>query len=322
MGRIRIWLLVSALTAAIANGESVDAQGCVQATLAFQEPGRGFSSELFTDVVDLIEVPMLPSAARVRQQVDVAIVSEGEPRETWIQAWSVAVSMGLAGEDPARIDIVEAFIDRTRPLMDSYLVGGFEHTVIVDPEALDDEGRPQGQGFVSTAVPGVLPHELPPRGTVTIATLIVEAERPTSGSREARLSFADSLRQPFGRPVKTQYTLGGVIVPACHRRDLRVRFAAVEAAPFLRCDANSDGKFDISDPIETLRALFEGTSSLGCRVAGDCNGDDNVDVSDAIFALNFNFAGGRPPPAPFPACEEATKLGDVCPPVTTGCASR
>jgi hypothetical protein len=39
-------------------------------------------------------------------------------------------------------------------------------------------------------------------------------------------------------------------------------------------------------------------------IRGDCNGDGEVigTVTDAVYVLSFNFLGGPPPAAPFPAC--------------------
>jgi hypothetical protein len=75
-----------------------------------------------------------------------------------------------------------------------------------------------------------------------------------------------------------------------------------EPAGFLRGDANGDLVLDISDAIAALLFLFAGGSGISCPDALDGNDDGQVDISDPIYALAFLFLGGPPPPPPFPAC--------------------
>lgn len=71
----------------------------------------------------------------------------------------------------------------------------------------------------------------------------------------------------------------------------------------LRGDVNGDNGVDIADAIATLGFLFNsGAQPQPCDAAGDSNGDNGVDVADAVYTLAFLFDGGAPPPAPgFPA---------------------
>jgi hypothetical protein len=79
-----------------------------------------------------------------------------------------------------------------------------------------------------------------------------------------------------------------------------VPIAPAGAAEFLRGDANSDGKFDISDPISTLLCLFSGTACSPCGDAADVQDDGRVDIADSIFGLNHLFAAGTGPRPPYP----------------------
>ncbi len=73
--------------------------------------------------------------------------------------------------------------------------------------------------------------------------------------------------------------------------------------PFRRGDCNTDGAFDIGDPINMLDRLFSVLTVLPpCRDACDSNDDGLFDIADTIFALSALFAGGAPPPPPFMAC--------------------
>lgn len=69
---------------------------------------------------------------------------------------------------------------------------------------------------------------------------------------------------------------------------------------FVRGDANSDGKLDISDGIAILGHLFLGQGSLDCEDAADANDDGTIDISDAIKILGFLFLGDKLPPGTKP----------------------
>jgi len=70
---------------------------------------------------------------------------------------------------------------------------------------------------------------------------------------------------------------------------------------FIRGDCNGDEAVDVGDAIHALGVLFAGAAS-DCRAACDSNSDGALDIADAVYLLSFLFAGGRPPPAPYPAC--------------------
>jgi len=70
--------------------------------------------------------------------------------------------------------------------------------------------------------------------------------------------------------------------------------------PFIRGDANSDTKVDITDTAAILATLFLGATGLDCPDAADVNDDGGLDISDAVFGLSYLFLGGEAPPKPFP----------------------
>ena len=65
----------------------------------------------------------------------------------------------------------------------------------------------------------------------------------------------------------------------------------IPGVPFLRGDANGDGRCDISDPIFELDFLFRGGAAGNCEDAADSNDDGTVDISDAVTLLNHRFHG-------------------------------
>ncbi len=85
---------------------------------------------------------------------------------------------------------------------------------------------------------------------------------------------------------------------------------------FLRGDVNNDGRVDLSDSIWALEWQFRGGPAPPCLAAGDANGDGGTDISDAIFILLFLFQGGRPVPPPYPECGLAPAGTDLPCPVT------
>src|SRR6185436_12672832 len=100
---------------------------------------------------------------------------------------------------------------------------------------------------------------------------------------------------------------------ATSSQGLRIRLKGIiEDFPslFRHGDPNHDGKFDIADAIRIVMAVvpgISGGSALGCPAEGDLNGDDLLDLPDAVYYLNWQFRGGPRPAAPFPAC--GTKPG-------------
>ena len=55
---------------------------------------------------------------------------------------------------------------------------------------------------------------------------------------------------------------------------------------------------DVSDPILTLLYLFAEGFALGCLDAADFDDTGNIDVTDAIAALELLFLNGALPPFP------------------------
>ncbi len=68
--------------------------------------------------------------------------------------------------------------------------------------------------------------------------------------------------------------------------------------PFKRGDANGDESVNISDAIGILAFLFS-AGSTDCKDALDANDDGAVNIADAVYLLAYLFAEGQPPPPPF-----------------------
>ena len=69
---------------------------------------------------------------------------------------------------------------------------------------------------------------------------------------------------------------------------------------FIRGDCNSDGAVLINDAIFVLNYLFAGGTIPTCFSGCDTNDSGVLNIVDGINLLNYLFVSGSPPPAPFP----------------------
>jgi hypothetical protein len=67
-------------------------------------------------------------------------------------------------------------------------------------------------------------------------------------------------------------------------------------------DANGDAAIDISDAVFLIQYIFAGGTAPGDCLnplgLGDANGDAAVDISDAVYLIQYIFAGGLTPHCP------------------------
>jgi hypothetical protein len=95
---------------------------------------------------------------------------------------------------------------------------------------------------------------------------------------------------------------------------LLVKFGAV-AVNFSRGDANGDDKVNVTDAVLIVRKVFGiGTQNFDCNELYDTDNSGVVGIEDGIFLLNWIFRRGPRPAAPFLTCgQEAagdtTKVG-------------
>jgi hypothetical protein len=82
-------------------------------------------------------------------------------------------------------------------------------------------------------------------------------------------------------------------------------------AQFRRGDADGSGKLDLTDAIFTLQFLFMGGKAPDCKDAADTDDSGKLDLTDAIASLQFQFMGGAAPAAPGPTtCGPDPSAGD------------
>ena len=74
---------------------------------------------------------------------------------------------------------------------------------------------------------------------------------------------------------------------------------------FQRGDPNGDDRLNLSDAVHTLGFLFFGNPvTVTCLDAADSNDDGKIDISDALALLGYLFRGSPAPPPPFAQCGE------------------
>jgi hypothetical protein len=82
---------------------------------------------------------------------------------------------------------------------------------------------------------------------------------------------------------------------------------------FLRGDCNGDLDVNLTDAVFLLVYNFTGGAKPSCLAACDANGDGGIrgQLSDALYILNYSFRGGLAPPAPFPTCGPSGRESDA-----------
>ncbi len=107
------------------------------------------------------------------------------------------------------------------------------------------------------------------------------------------------------RSVVTGIALRGPDLVAVGRESGRAKAFRIKAfselpPSFVRGDANDDGGVNLSDAIYTLEYLFQGGPVPACEDAADVNDDADLNLSDAVYLILHLFVSGAPPAAPYP----------------------
>ena len=84
------------------------------------------------------------------------------------------------------------------------------------------------------------------------------------------------------------------------RTDTMTVTVIVSDPPYICGDVNSDSVIDVSDAVYIINYAFSGGPEPEPIESGDVNCDDIVDVSDAVYVVNYAFSSG---PAPCSECK-------------------
>ena len=94
--------------------------------------------------------------------------------------------------------------------------------------------------------------------------------------------------------------IDGVIRPQGLRRDLGAHESPGYGHCFVRGDCNGNQAVEIADALLLLDYLFSGEEVTGCVEACDFQDDGFITVTDAILTVSLLFSGGSNPAQPFP----------------------
>lgn len=120
---------------------------------------------------------------------------------------------------------------------------------------------------------------------ITFRTLDVQGPNIGEEAYDNRYEEIAEVDQPIPAAVEEENLNGGGIE------------IIGEVGFFTRGDANFDGSRNISDPVYTLRYLFQ-QGAMACSDAADANDDSALDISDPVFTLlrMYTIGGAFPEP--------------------------
>jgi hypothetical protein len=93
---------------------------------------------------------------------------------------------------------------------------------------------------------------------------------------------------------------GGFVLLVCLVSILLSPCRPARGRDFVRGRINGDAQVDISDAVYGLNYLFLGAPRPDCLKALDVDDDGITNITDPIYLLNFLFVGGKIPPQPYP----------------------
>jgi hypothetical protein len=138
--------------------------------------------------------------------------------------------------------------------------------------------------------------------SATVAEITYQTNADTLAENETGTTTTLSWIDTLGSPAVTNVmVVGGSSIGATPNNGA-ISLEPVSVTPFLRSDANGDGRSDVADAIWMLTEQFLNGPANNCAGAKDANHDGSFNVADPTWVINYQFTDGAPPPAPFPDC--------------------
>jgi hypothetical protein len=143
--------------------------------------------------------------------------------------------------------------------------------------------------------------------------------KPDAPLGPTEVRFLDGARAFGGPPIANVVTLAGFdaslrfdVTPTLINAALGI---VDDISMFVRGDANSDLTVNVSDALWTLNYLFLGASAPLCLDAADANDDGEVNITDPVVTLQVLFLGGAslPPPNVSPGNDPTADDPFICP---------
>ena len=232
---------------------------------------------------------------------------------------AVYIPVGLSHDAPVQaLQVAATFDPEFIEVVDvDYLLGDLRH-LNAELLAFNISNDPQlpyvTSGIIFDIEPPYDGRTLAPGTNQRILNIIANISplAPSEGSAPFRL--INGAGEP---PLENILTVNSqTVLPRLENRGT-VFFESIElsAEAFVRGDTNGNQLVNISDAVVLLGYLFLGGEPVTCLDAADSNDSGTINVADAAYILNFLFRGGAmlPPPYPNPALDP-TQDGLNCTP--------
>jgi len=146
-----------------------------------------------------------------------------------------------------------------------------------------------------------------PRALIPGATMTLRGDH-LSGVRSVSLAGSeatvlktdvDELVLRVGEPNHSGFLAGDVILRGASGTHMVAGGAAFTGAPFVRGDANGDGRVTREDWTQVCYQVHR-NKPLACGATGDVDGDSDVDTADLSYLRGFISGTGPAPQGPYP----------------------
>lgn len=145
---------------------------------------------------------------------------------------------------------------------------------------------------------------------------VVKYKLPDAAEGDTKVEITGELGEPKVAVVLDKNGVSQLPAGAAALTSTTVSVSTGAAAPFIRGDVNQNGKLQVTDALVIFDYLFGGktlaagaASRDNCLVVFNVDGqssapeiETDINLTDALFLLQYVFQGGPAPPAPFPAC--------------------
>ncbi len=164
---------------------------------------------------------------------------------------------------------------------------------------------PAGQGKLQWGV--VLDKEAPldkviPAGNnLILANLIVDVTAAAPGTTQ--VTPENNLGTPPGGWTNIYSQKNVTIVPTLAGGTITIDPLPPVGNKYLLADCSGDGILDLTDAVFSLNYQFLAGPTPGCLKSCNANSDPFLDLTDAVFVLNYLFLAGETPGGVFPACD-------------------
>lgn len=146
---------------------------------------------------------------------------------------------------------------------------------------------------------------LPAGSAVEIVSIDWDIDAAAPAPVTASLSFVDGLGSPA---TDNLLIVGGGSSQTPGLNDGSIEILNFNA--FIRGDCNDDNQIDIADGVFLINFLFGDGADPICDDACDSNDDADLNVADSIYIWNYSLLDGPAPLAPFPTADIDPTPGD------------